>query len=93
MKIWLICYDIANNKRRYYVDKTLQGYGTRIQQSAFECLVTDTELGVLQSQLKQHINQDDLINYYPMCQWCQAKRQGQGQAEHILKQYQGFYIS
>jgi CRISPR-associated protein Cas2 len=91
MKIWLICYDISDNKRRYYIDKILQGYGERIQKSAFECLLKSNEMNLLQKELKKHITMEDAIHYYPLCRWCQEKRQGQGSNQ--VTRYQGFYIS
>lgn len=36
-KLYLIIYDITDNKRRRKVSKILEKYGIRIQFSAFEC--------------------------------------------------------
>ncbi len=38
--IVLIIYDIVDNKRRYRMVKCLEGYGIRVQRSAFEAYVT-----------------------------------------------------
>ena len=91
MKTWLICYDISDNKRRYYVDKALQGYGERIQLSAFECVLQEHQFNQLHKELQQQITQDDAIHYYPLCQWCQAKRQSQGNGN--INQHREFYIT
>ena len=36
----LIIYDISDNKHRLKISKLLEGYGTRIQKSAFEAWLT-----------------------------------------------------
>lgn len=36
----LIIYDISDNKHRLEISKLLEGYGTRIQKSAFEAWLT-----------------------------------------------------
>lgn len=90
MKIWLICYDISDNSRRYFVDKELQGYGERVQWSAFECVVSANQFKALYKALENIITDEDKINYYPLCHWCKDKRQGQGQAQIIRNQQ--FYV-
>ncbi len=35
----VISYDIADDKRRNRVAKTLENYGTRVQYSVFECIL------------------------------------------------------
>ena len=34
---YTVAYDITNDRERRRVDKTLKGFGTRIQKSVFEC--------------------------------------------------------
>lgn len=36
----LIIYDIVDNRRRYQMVKFLEGYGVRVQKSAFEAMLT-----------------------------------------------------
>lgn len=38
----LIIYDIVNNKRRTAFAKKLNGYGFRVQKSAFEAMITES---------------------------------------------------
>lgn len=37
---YAVVYDITSDKERRRVDKTLKGYGFRIQKSVFECRLT-----------------------------------------------------
>lgn len=53
---WLICYDIANDKRRDRVFKTCRNYGVHVQFSVFECDLTEAERILLQTQLSDAIN-------------------------------------
>lgn len=78
MKLWLICYDIADNKRRYHIDKVLMGYGDRVQYSAFECFLTTTQLHSLQTEIKGIVTCDDKIHLFSVCGWCKDNRQVQG---------------
>ena len=38
----LIIYDIVDNKRRTKFAKLLEGYGKRVQKSAFEAMITES---------------------------------------------------
>lgn len=48
---FLICYDIADSKRLRYVERIVEGFGYRIQDSVFFCRLSR----LLQSQLIQKI--------------------------------------
>ena len=43
-KTYLVCYDIADDYRRGMVNKTLRGFGDRIQYSIFECQLNAVDL-------------------------------------------------
>lgn len=42
--LWLVCYDVADNKRRQKLVKLLEQRGQRVQYSVFECPLTEKEL-------------------------------------------------
>jgi len=64
----IIAYDIANNRRRTQVVRTLEGYGHRVQESVFECHLDTPTYNRLQQEIAQHINlEDDLVRYYSLC--------------------------
>jgi CRISPR-associated protein Cas2 len=48
---YLICYDIADDRRRDRVSRFLEGYGLRIQKSVFECVLTPDQSALLQRRL------------------------------------------
>lgn len=47
MKYFLVIYDISNDKRRNKISKVLEGYGKRVQYSAFECFLNSTKYNKL----------------------------------------------
>lgn len=69
----VVTYDIANNKRRYRIDKTLKGYGERVQKSVFECRLTESQNLELRERLRPLMNlKEDHIRYYELCSRCQG---------------------
>lgn len=84
---WVIAYDIADDKRRLKVAKTLEAIGMRINYSVFECLVTEAQLLKLQRRLKNIIEEtEDCVLYYYLCKSCVPKRSGIGRVEDRLDQ-------
>jgi len=72
--LYLIAYDIPNDKRRTKLHKTLCGFGTWTQYSFFECFLNDKELVTLRARINQIINpEEDNIRIYHICQSCQNK--------------------
>jgi CRISPR-associated protein Cas2 len=66
---YLICYDIADDRRRDRVSRFLEGYGLRIQKSVFECVLTPDQSALLQRRLQtpRYLNpSEDQIRFYPM---------------------------
>ena len=53
---YLVCYDIADDKRLRKVFKTMRNYGDHLQFSVFECQLTPTDLARCRSDLSQIIN-------------------------------------
>jgi CRISPR-associated protein Cas2 len=56
---YLVCYDIANDKRLRKVFKVCKNHGTHLQFSVFECDLNPRELVQLQRELKSHIKHDE----------------------------------
>ena len=48
---YLVCYDIADDKRRDRTFRTCKNYGEHLQFSVFECDLNTTELTALQREL------------------------------------------
>ena len=59
---YLVSYDISDPKRLRRVARTLEGFGTRLQYSVFECALDDLRLQTLKSELQPHLNhQEDQV--------------------------------
>ena len=71
----LIIYDIADNKKRVRLAKLLQGYGFRIQKSAFEAVITKKKYKKLLEELSPYGNGEDSVRVYKII--------GQGQVVNI----------
>jgi len=70
----LVTYDVPNDRRRTRLHTILCNYGTPVQYSVFECLVTDAELAALQAELRRAIKPRlDDVRYYCLCSACQAR--------------------
>jgi len=65
--LWLICFDISDNKARRRVVKIIEGYGFRIQYSVFECLVSRKQIRLIQHNIGKLIAESDRVLYYPIC--------------------------
>ncbi len=67
----VVCYDIIDDKVRNQVSDCLLGFGTRIQDSVFECLLDDELHGRLVTELgKISLNEKDRIRIYQVCASC-----------------------
>lgn len=65
MLLYLICYDIADDKRRKKIADTLEGYGSRVQYSVFECVLKNKQYKQLQQKLQKIFKeQEDSIRFY-----------------------------
>jgi CRISPR-associated protein Cas2 len=65
--IVLVCYDIADDRRREDVACLLSGYGPRVQLSVFECEVGSAgEMRRLRGLLRKRIDPlEDQVRLYP----------------------------
>jgi CRISPR-associated protein Cas2 len=60
----VVCYDIPSNRQRLKVMKTLEGFGTRVQYSVFECNLKPKEIDDLRRKLKKLIVEEDSLRIY-----------------------------
>lgn len=52
----LIIYDITDNQRRVKFAKLMEGYGKRVQKSAFEAMLSKTKYDKLVREIPKYIN-------------------------------------
>lgn len=61
----LVIYDIPDHKRRKKLSDFLEGYGRRVQRSAFECFLNLSEMNKLYEQLtKRLVPAEDNVRLY-----------------------------
>lgn len=67
--LFLIAYDIPNDKRRTKIHKILCGFGDWTQYSVFECFLDKKELVLMRARLHDVIDpQEDSVRIYPICE-------------------------
>lgn len=60
----VVIYDISDSKRRLRIAKNLNGYGKRVQKSAFECVLNRKQYDNLVERLSKIIQEEDLLRIY-----------------------------
>ncbi|MHB1590282.1 MAG: CRISPR-associated endonuclease Cas2 [Sulfuricella sp.] len=64
----LICYDIADDRRRNKVARLLEGWGERVQESVFECHITAIQQRRIIRDIAALIDaEQDKVRYYALC--------------------------
>jgi CRISPR-associated protein Cas2 len=77
--LYLIAYDISNDRRRTKVHKLLCGFGRWTQYSLFECFLSDKELVTLHGRLDKLLKaEEDNVRFYHVCHACQSKTETVG---------------
>lgn len=72
--IYLISYDIVDDKKRTSLFKMLKNYGIRHQYSVFECELDDKKYVELIYKInKIKVETGDSIMIYPICATCESK--------------------
>lgn len=72
--LYLVCFDISDNKTRNRVGKYLEAFGNRVQESVFEVELTDAKaLRYVQDKLASWLTDDDDLRFYHLCQNCRLK--------------------
>ncbi len=70
----LVVYDISNDRRRTKLHNALLDFGTPVQYSVFECLLTEKEQGQMRKKVMKVIRpQKDQVRFYYLCAECLKK--------------------
>ncbi len=76
---YMVCYDISDDGRRREVQRTLKGYGKRVQYSVFDCNISDLQYRRLRDEILSRIDKDsDSVRFYPICNACAGKIEYRG---------------
>lgn len=71
MRNIILVYDIADDKRRGKLFKTLEGYGIPVQFSVFECELSDEDFLLIRDKVERVIDKnEDSVIYYDLCPRC-----------------------
>ena len=89
--LYLVCYDISLDLVRDRMSKTLLDFGTRIQESVFECPLNDVLLERMMERLERvPLDEEDRVRVYRICRLCLERVQIYGAGEITLEPE--FYI-
>lgn len=72
MSFCVVSYDISVDKRRNRVARLLEGFGSRVQYSVFECDLTTQQYTHLEHRLKNMLRpiEGDTVRIYRLCAGC-----------------------
>ncbi|HQE92098.1 MAG TPA: CRISPR-associated endonuclease Cas2 [Anaerolineae bacterium] len=94
--LYLISYDIPDDKRRLKVMHLLEGYGERVQYSVFEVWADEKQIDHLRRQLARWVKArqgekesggaeegaiSGSVRIYPLCAACREKREVWGEGQ------------
>jgi len=89
--VWLVVYDIRNDRRRRRIEKILKRYGLRVQYSVFECDLDARAYVRLRDLLGAVADDEDSVRFYGLCDGCaervdvlSAAEEGIRRAEPVL---------
>ena len=72
--LYLVAYDLPDDKRRTRLFKLLCGFGNHTQYSFFECFLNEKELVELRARVEKIVDKtEDNVRIYHICQSCGQK--------------------
>jgi CRISPR-associated protein Cas2 len=70
--LYIVSYDITDDKKRLRISKTLRDFGTRVQYSVFECIINDKDLEKMTAKISRIISEEDSVRVYTLCAKCKG---------------------
>ncbi|MGZ3647131.1 MAG: CRISPR-associated endonuclease Cas2 [Ktedonobacteraceae bacterium] len=72
--LYVVAYDISDDKRRNKIHKILKGFGQWTEFSLFECFLTRKELLQMRAKLDKYLDSNtDKVRVYLICDACMTK--------------------
>ena len=85
MRKIVLVYDIADDKRRTKLFKTLEGYGIPVQFSVFECELSEEDFVRMKYRVEGILKGDeDSVIYYELCPRCRGKTERVGIRKKVI---------
>lgn len=79
MRLWMICYDMTDDRDRRRMEKLLYGFGEKVNFTVFECALKAVQFDQLWQSMTDLINPEtDNLRAYPICRWCEERVNFQG---------------
>lgn len=73
MAVYLVCYDISDDRLRDEVSRVLEAYGNRVQRSVFEvALRGEAAREALSAELRAVLGETPEVRFYRLCERCRA---------------------
>ena len=83
--LFVIAYDVSDNRNRTRLYRLLTDYGTPIQYSVFECFVTSKQIEELQSAALALIDRrTDSFRFFEICRSCTGRTTNLGVKPKLL---------
>ncbi|MBN1271080.1 MAG: CRISPR-associated endonuclease Cas2 [Candidatus Aminicenantes bacterium] len=83
--LYIVAYDIPDDRRRYRIAQTLLDFGKRVQHSVFECILDEKLVEEMQKRLSEIISiKEDSVRIYSLCGECKDKIFILGQGEMTI---------
>src|SRR5437764_14960274 len=74
--LYVVSYDIPDDRRRSRVHSALTGFGTWVQYSVFECFLDRKQRMLLETRLLKEIHsREDTVRIYGLCETCKTRVQ------------------
>lgn len=90
-QFWVVVYDIADTRRLRRVAKHMEGYGTRVQRSVFDCWLSEADLDKLRASLNDIIAPGiDSVRFYHVCDHCRQRSERDTETQFMERHT--FYI-
>ncbi|AEM74224.1 CRISPR-associated endonuclease Cas2 [Caldicellulosiruptor acetigenus] len=84
--MYVVCYDIVDDRRRNKIANVLKSFGNRVQYSVFECFLTPTQFQRLKSRLLPLLERNDSIMCYKITPELQKDIERIGQMRYYYEE-------
>jgi CRISPR-associated protein Cas2 len=73
MQYW-VCYDVADDRRRQRLSDVLLDFGTRVQESVFQCLIDPPLAEEMMARVRRTIEKNtDKVHVVALCDACAGR--------------------